>query len=174
VPEDIAKRLPGATGLRLGGEGREAHVVIEPLQESQAADVPRAKAKDRGLIVMLETPGIFLADGQAQWCLPGFTPVQDEVGLTTHWLGSIAGVELKLISVAMDRAQRVGGWDQRLRKPKAVTSRVASGSLFYCELADPNADSSANLQAALNTLNGQQIGEAQTWGFGRLCVGRWC
>lgn len=169
VPEEVAGRLPSVTGLRLGGEGREAHVSIEPLHASQVADVPHTESGDRGLILMLETPGVFLTDGQAQWCLPGFTAVQNEAGLTTHWQGSIADVELKLISVAMDRSQRVGGWDQRQRKPKAVTSRVAPGSLFYCELADP----SAGLQGALEALEGQQVGEDQAWGMGRLRVGRW-
>lgn len=169
VPEEVAEHLPSVTGLRLGGEGREAQVVIEPRRASQVAEAPRAQRPVRGLILMLETPGAFLKDGQAQWCLPGFTAVQNEAGLTTHWQGSIAGVELKLISVAMNRSQRVGGWDQRQRKPKAVTSRVAPGSLFYCELAAPNTD----LQGALKALDGQQVGEDQAWGLGRLRVGRW-
>lgn len=174
VPDDIAQRLPGVTGLRLGGEGREARVEVKDMKASEQASSPRAQAGDRGLILVLDTPAVFNDAGSAQWCLPGFKAVQDEAGRTTHWVGSIAGVELKLVSVVMDRMQRVGGWDQRQRKPKAVSSRVAPGSLFYCELAEPGSVSAADLQAAIDALDGQQVGDEQAWGFGRIRVGRWC
>lgn len=171
VPEEHAASLPAHTGLRLGGEGREAQVSIQPLQAPPAPKLPQAQEGDRGLVIMLDTPAAFLDDGQSQWCLPGFTPVSNAEGQVTHWQGSIAGVELKLVSTVMGRMERVGGWDQRRRKPRAVTSRVAPGSLFYCT---PAGDATpAAIQAAMEALNGLQLGEHQAWGLGRLRVGRW-
>ncbi|QFU02561.1 CRISPR-associated protein [Halomonas sp. THAF5a] len=167
VPEDLAARLPDDTSVRLGGEGREAQVEIQAVKAPSMGDGPTLQAGDRGVALMLETPGAFRHDDQAEWCLPGFTPVCDDQGITTHWQGRINGVELRLVSAAMGRAQRLGGWDQQQRRPRAVRSLVAPGSVYCCE---PVEAEPAALAAALQSV---VLGEEQAWGFGRFCLGRW-
>lgn len=179
IDEALAKQLPDETSLRLGGEGREAAVKISRASRPEVKLEDKAAcAKARGVVLYLASPANFNdahdADSVAKspsWCLPGFDPVKNEQGEITHWQGELAGVGLKLISCTLPRAQRLGGWDQQLRKPKPLISLAAPGSIYYCEIMDTaNQPITPEL---LQTLQGEPVGRDTSLGYGRVLAGLW-
>jgi len=173
ISDDLAQQLPKSTSLRLGGEGREAAVAITSadLPAVKLPDMPTCK-KARGVVLYLTSPANLNSDAaNAAWCLPGFTPVKNERGEITHWIGELAGVALKLVSCVLPRPERLGGWDQKLRKPKPLISLAAAGSLYYCELQHP--DQQPLTPELLLTLQQQPIGTDTSLGYGRLLAGLW-
>lgn len=179
IDDVLAKQLPEETSLRLGGEGREAAVKISRASRPEMKLVDKAVcAKARGVVLYLASPANFNhmqdADSVAEapsWCLPGFDPVKNEQGEITHWQGKLAGVELKLISCTLPRAQRLGGWDQQLRKPKPLISLAAPGSIYYCEVMDTT--NQPITPELLQTLQGEPVGIDTSLGYGRVLAGLW-
>lgn len=104
---DGADDIAPASMLRLGGEGRMAHVqvVSPPPSISQMREIQG----QRGVIVLL-THGDF--GGKAE------PPLPDGVAL---------------VSACIGKAVREGGWDYKNSKPKALQSLVPAGSVFFVE-----------------------------------------
>lgn len=150
------------TSLRLGGEGREAGVSIRSGQLLSAFS--RSPCTSSGLTLYLATPAL-IDHGR----LPNFTPALNDNGNIYCWNGEIHGVRLRLVSAATYRQQRIGGWDMKTRSPKPIRSLTPAGSVFYCELTDPDID----INEAIKQLTGCQIGEQQNHGYGELIAGYW-
>ena len=169
LDETLLESLPATSSIRLGGEGREAAVDFEQvesaLSDPELADFDTAQ----GITLLLTSPARFNPETELSWCLPGFVPVQNDDGLTTHWEGELAGIALKLVAAVLPRPLRLGGWDQKERRPKPLASLNAPGGLYYCQKQDGNAFSLQEIQ----TIQAQAYGEDTAWGYGRLQVGCW-
>jgi len=144
--------------LRLGGEGRFAHVASTQVQALPLAD----KSKDaQGLLLMLCTA----ADFSGNWLPSGFMPVIDKDGATV-WQGEIAGVKLTIQCAVLGKSQREGGWDMQRHQSRPAVSLVPAGSVYFCKVE-------GDLQHAVQQLNGKKIGNEMTLGRGELAVGYW-
>ncbi|MCG3733754.1 type III-B CRISPR module-associated Cmr3 family protein [Vibrio cincinnatiensis] len=177
ISDELADALPAKTSLRLGGEGREAAVHIgkkTTRPELKLPDVVACK-KARGVLLYLASPANFNLDSSAQnspsWCLPGFEAIKNEQGETIHWQGELAGIGLKMVSCVLPRAERLGGWDQKLKKPKPLISLASAGSLYYCELLNPKEQ--LLTPQLLQHLQQNPVGSDTSLGYGRLLVGLW-
>ena len=71
-------------------------------------------------------------------------------------------------SLLAGKVQRVGGWDMAANKPRPVKSLVPAGSVFFCSVENSN-----DVQAAINALHNQRIGDFTEYGYGHLAVGVW-
>ena len=102
-----ADEIDPASMLRLGGEGRMAHVQV---QVNDAADsrLGAHDGKDKAMIVLL-THADF--GGRAEPDIKG----------------------LKVVSACVGKAVREGGWDYALKQPKPLKSLVPAGSVFFVE-----------------------------------------
>jgi Uncharacterized protein predicted to be involved in DNA repair (RAMP superfamily) len=177
ISDELADSLPGQTSLRLGGEGREAAVNIGKKATQPAPKLPDAATckKARGVLFYLASPANFNLDSAGanspSWCLPDFEAIKNEQGETTHWQGELAGIGLKIISCVLPRAERLGGWDQKLKKPKPLISLASAGSLYYCELLNPKEQQLT--PQLLQHLQQNPIGGDTSLGYGRLLAGLW-
>lgn len=162
----LPETMPPNAIIRLGGEGRTASV-----QASQYVDhFPKtgASAQAKGLMLCLLTPLPTQQTGKDWQPLPGFT--REERAEQTVWVGTINGIALELHGAVTGKALREGGWDMAKHQPRAVTSLIPAGSVFFCTVKD------GNTQAAIDALHGQhiqQIGKLTAYGYGHLAVGIW-
>ncbi|MCV6588558.1 MAG: hypothetical protein OIF57_05965 [Marinobacterium sp.] len=174
VPAGLELAGAQSHSVRLGGEGRPAAVEISEAKTPSplTLDIATTAAENRWLIIMLASAGDFATgDGEgADWCLPGFTAVMLDSGLHCYQgeLPELPGVQLRIHSAALGRAERQGGWDLALRQPKAVRSLVPAGSCYYCEVLDGSA---SEVIAAIN--QGTGTGKQQSQGRGQLLAGNW-
>ncbi len=153
IPADLAIEQV----LRLGGEGRFAHV-----QTSSAKVLPVATQKNnQGLLLMLCTA----ADFSGYWLPHGFKAQPDAQGVTV-WQGQIAGVRLTIQCAVLGKSQREGGWDMQRHQSRPAVSLVPAGSVYFCKVE-------GDLQQAATQLHGQKIGNDQALGRGELAVGYW-
>lgn len=168
--------LPNKGMLRLGGEGRSASVEIT----SKIADLPAGKTAETGIALYLLTPlpiNWNIGSGENWQPLPGFKRVQpDDItpnkdckqsGQITTWRGELNGIELELHGAVVGKAIREGGWDMAAHKPRAVTSLIPAGSVFFCKILKGNA------QDAIKALHDKNIGTLTEYGYGHLAVGVW-
>jgi CRISPR-associated protein Cmr3 len=159
--------LPEASSLlRLGAEGRMAHVGLKNTSDTLVTAPSADKAK--GLILYLLTPAYFPATGneqQAWHFLPDFE--QTTVAGKTVWIGEIQGVVLHLHMAIIGRLQREGGWSLKERKPRTLKSLVPAGSCWYCTVEN------MSVTEAIKQLHGIQIGNEQQLGRGLIATGQW-
>lgn len=154
VPDDM--KLDSV--LRLGGEGRFAHVASAEVQTIPAVTHPKDV---QGLLLMLCTAADFLGD----WLPQGFKAQADEQGVTV-WQGELAGVTLSIQCAVLGKSQREGGWDMQRHQSRPAVSLVPAGSVYFCKVA-------GDLQQAAAVLHGKKIGNESTLGRGELAVGYW-
>lgn len=162
----LPETMPPNAMIRLGGEGRTASV-----QASQYVDhFPKtgASAQAKGLMLCLLTPLPMQQTGKAWQPLPGFT--REERAEQTVWVGTINGIALELHGAVTGKVLREGGWDMANRQPRAVTSLIPAGSVFFCTVKDGNTPAAIN---ALHNQHIQQIGKLTAYGYGHLAVGTW-
>lgn len=100
-----ADDIQPASMVRLGGEGRMAHLTITEASSS-LAEPERAGDK---YVLMLLTHGDFKGKSEPE----------------------IAGVNI--ISACIGKAVREGGWDYKKRAPKPLKSLVPAGSCYFVE-----------------------------------------
>lgn len=164
--------LPDLRGssVRFGGEGRYAHVETEDTALSELKpNAPNPDRKLKGVVLVLLTPANFhrKRDGQEDdkpaWLLPDFTALEREDG--TVWKGQIAGVDLVLVSAAIGKSIREGGWNLKAHAPRPAETLLPVGSVWFCETADP--------VAAVNKLTGSKLGRDTELGRGEIAVGYW-
>ena len=181
--------------LRLGGEGRFAHVASTQVQTLPVAKPPKGA---QGLLLMLCTAADFsmplsskndavrleLVEGNGgstssprtdsnntsnqnpnDWLPQGFTAQVDEHGVSV-WQGEIAGVILTIQCAVLGKSQREGGWDMQRHQSRPAVSLVPAGSVYFCKVE-------GDLQQAAAALNGKKIGNETTLGRGELAVGYW-
>jgi len=152
---------------RFGGEGRMAALRVWDV--SGCADEPlKVDNKTRGLVLMLES------DVALESCfLPNFKAAfesQKNGTSSQYWQGELAGISLRLISAAIPKAVRKGGWDLQKRRPRAMRSLIPAGSCWLVELADTSPEA---LKHAITTLNGITLGDNTLNGQGTLMCGLW-
>ena len=75
----------------------------------------------------------------------------------------------RVVSACLDRPQRIGGWDSRVRRPLPLRSVLPPGSTLFCELPDP--ERFADAATAGDGL--ARIGSRREWGFGLVALGTW-
>ena len=146
--------------VRLGGEGRMAHLVADKAPPFLIAPNPTRNTK--GLILLLLTPARFV--GRDGWLPPGLRP-EDERGERV-WKGQIAEVDLTLHAAVLGKAQREGGWDMANHRPRAVQSLIPAGSAYYVTVG-------GDIKAAIQKLHNTCNGEDQPLGRGLLACGLW-
>ena len=118
--------VPPRSGmLRFGGDGRGAalHVVEHaPTQPDWEAIARAGRCR-----VVLTTPGLFTQG----WLLPG-------VNAEHHF--SLHGIRGQLVCAAVPRAEVVSGWDLARAQPKAAERVAPSGSVYWLDKLDANAE----------------------------------
>lgn len=174
--EDISVAL-GVSGLndeftlrtkdginRLGGEGRMGAFSIETSEANKLEITPSFPSSTKVLLVLL-TAGDF----GSNWMFPSFSQQRNDDNDADEWHGVINGVELKIISAAIGKPVREGGWDVANRKSRDLRSMVPPGSCYFCEVIEGNA------QGAVDQLQGFKVGDKQatTLGRGELAAGYW-
>lgn len=162
----LPETMPPNAIIRLGGEGRTASVQASPYADR----FPKAAvtAKTKGLMLCLLTPLPTQQTGKDWQPLPGFT--REERAEQTVWVGTINGIALELHGAITGKTLREGGWDMAKHQPRAVTSLIPAGSVFFCTVKD------GDTQAAISALHNQhiqQIGKLTAYGYGHLAVGIW-
>jgi len=92
------------------------------------------------------------------------------VALTPVLLDAAAPARLELVipgarivSACIDRPLRIGGWDSRERTPRPLRNAAPPGSVWFCELLDPDAFHAAVVDGLV------RAGAGTAAGFG-LCV----
>lgn len=152
--------------LRLGGEGRMAHLqVMDSDDENLGLPKPPRQlltqsgdGKSRFMIYLLSK----LKMSAHSWLPQGFG--SSEVG----WQAEIRGIKINLVSACVGKAQREGGWDQKQHKPRAIESYLPAGSAFFVEV-----DADISDEALISTLHGQTMFADDEWGEGLMLLGRW-
>ncbi|MDY0072350.1 MAG: type III-B CRISPR module-associated protein Cmr3 [Thauera sp.] len=126
----ISGATPPATGLlRLGGDGRAAHI------ESAAIQWPEpnyaAIAEQGRCRLVLISPGLF-AQG---WLPNGCTQEGNALRFDLH------GVKARLVAASVARSEVVSGWDLARWQPKPAQRLAPSGSVYWLEdlQAEPEA-----------------------------------
>ena len=75
----------------------------------------------------------------------------------------------RVVSACLDRPQRIGGWDSRMRRPLPLRSVLPPGSVLFCEIPDPE-----RFAGAVQADSGlARVGSRQEWGFGLVALGVW-
>ena len=93
--------------------------------------------------------------------------VGDEVCMGMQPIDDLAGA--RVISAAMERPLRIGGWDSLSRSPLPMRSVLPPGSVLFCEVDDP---SQLQLTSAADA-GLVRLGQRQEWGFGLAALGVW-
>ena len=75
----------------------------------------------------------------------------------------------RVVSACLDRPQRIGGWDSRVRRPLPLRSVLPPGSALFCEIPDPERFTDAVTAGGGLT----RIGSRREWGFGLVALGTW-
>lgn len=156
--------MPSKAIIRLGGEGRTACIEAKKaLDAFPSASVLSNKLQ--GLLLYLLTP-LHIQSQVKNWQpLPGF--IREERDKQTVWVGTLNGIELELHGAITGKALREGGWDMATHQPRAVTSLIPAGSVFFCTAKN------GDIQTAINALHNTQIGELSAYGYGHLAAGLW-
>lgn len=124
--------IPGQASLRLGGDGRAAHLQETAITWPQADTA--ALAKQRRARIVLTSPGIF-ADG---WRLPG---------MAADGQLTLPGITARVVAASVNRAETISGWDLARRQPKAAHRAAGSGSVYWLEELDATAEALDKLAA---------------------------
>lgn len=160
----LPKDMPKEAMVRLGGEGRTAAMKLK--DDAMALPGSPDMTHASGLLLYLLTPLRVTQSGEEWQPLPDFGREKDEQHQTV-WQGELLGVELELQGAVTGKVLREGGWDLAKREPRAVTSLIPAGSVFFCKPVDGDGVKAAK------ALHGKQIGELTEYGYGQLAVGIW-
>lgn len=149
----------GPVRVRLGGEGRQARVLVQ--RPDTWPDAPPLAVEDGRVRfrLVLTTPGRF----GGSWLPPGMA--RDTRDGTTVWRGELKGVRVTVVSACVGKAVRVGGWDMARGRPRPLVPCVPAGSVYFCESQDP--------VDVVTRLHGAQLGEDTAYGFGHVLLGVW-
>lgn len=154
----VPEKLKLDSVLRLGGEGRFAHVATAQMQALPVADMPK---NARGLLLMLCTAADFAGD----WTPTGFVSTIDNDGVKV-WRGEISDVALTIQCAVLGKSQREGGWDMKRHQSRPAVCLIPAGSVYFCKIE-------GDLQQAAQQINGKKIGNETVLGRGELAVGYW-
>jgi CRISPR-associated protein Cmr3 len=148
LPQHIAESLQQAhTQVRLGGEGRLAHVAVEKAQST----LPKPSLNDKFAIMYCNAP----VDLNG-WLPSEFKAV--EQNSVRRWQANIEGCNVFIDALCAGKPLKLGGWDSALRQPKPVKSLVPAGACFFIE--------SDNLEKLQQSLVTYRFGAQTDFGFG--------
>jgi CRISPR-associated protein Cmr3 len=139
------KHLEGI--MTMGGEQRQA---LNELVAVQCFPELPDKVSGRFKIIFL-TPAYFSE---------GWIPHDND------W-SALFGAEVSLVSAALYRPQRIGGWNSAKGEQRAMYNYVAPGSVYYFET-----DVEIEAKQAI-TENPKKIIDAAKIGFGQVAYGKW-
>lgn len=126
-------QLPQSGLLRLGGDGRGAHITALPAQQPPQPDWDAIQKTGRFRLI-LTSPGIF-ADGHR----PTGT------NKNGHW--NHTGLSAQLISQAVPRFEVVSGWDMANHAPKPAQRCAPTGAVYWFDGFDGDIDALRKLSA---------------------------
>lgn len=110
--------VPAGGALRLGGDGRAAHLhpaTLDWPDPDYAAIAPARRCR-----IVLTSPGIF-AGG---WQLPG---------MTGEGRIALPGLTARVVAAAVSRAETISGWNLADRQPKPAEKAAGSGSVYWLD-----------------------------------------
>lgn len=159
LPDDLLQQLPipASQVIRLGGEGRQASLSLQPT--SRSSDLPAVKLPASGPVVLYTLTPQLCADGLPAGIPAGFQPAQRD-GIDV-WEGEIANIGLRILSIACGRPLREGGWDMAAHQSRPVQSLLPAGSALFVEALDGQ-------PASLLPLHNQTSGPDAALGRGQL------
>ena len=136
--------LPDAASLTpLAGEHRMARIVLADRVALPPAPKELGKKDGKTLyFVYLISPCVFDDLAEAQNHLKG-----------------------EIISACLGKAQMIGGWDSKNRKPVPLRPALPAGSMWFLASGRPENE--------ILTLHGSHIGLGAEWGFGQILIGTW-
>ena len=142
-------QMPATSGwMALGGEARAARFTVVPNSEVQINPVSVAQTR---LKLVLLTPSFFTSGWQPSSC----------------WSHLFNGQSVRLISIAVRRAQLSGGWDIARRWHKTSYPLVPAGSVYFFEADQPIPVPTHLTETPINEL------PYPAMGFGCVASGSW-
>ncbi|MBI5136857.1 MAG: type III-B CRISPR module-associated protein Cmr3 [Nitrospirae bacterium] len=147
------------TLLRLGGEGRLAHVSQRDAWPQLPDSLRDALNTATHIRMLMATPALFTKGWRPGW-------LGDDL---TGTVPGTSGLVLRLKAAAVDRWRAISGWDMVARKPKAVRRMVPAGAVYWFEVVKPAANWADDLWLA-------PISDAEhdrKDGFGLVLPGIW-
>ncbi len=139
--------LPRHEMMPLGGESRLAE--CDEWDGNLGIEAPLARIRRDGKAALITLSPL---DLNRETCA-GEKPI--------HSLGA------RIVSAAMDRPQRIGGWDSLACRPLPIQSVLPPGSVLFCdELSDQNLQDAAEDGLV-------RVGDRTEWGFGLVALGVW-
>jgi CRISPR-associated protein Cmr3 len=160
--EGVANLLPDTGLLRLGGDGRSAQYRKVAFTVPTVANLPGAKNRFR---LLLQTPALF----SQGWLPEGVTEQGGSYRLRDD------GFSARLACAVLGRHEVVSGWDLYQWKPKPAQAAAPTGSVYWFDEFEGDADKLAAWVAKglwpddLNPL--QQTRRAE--GYNRALLGAW-
>lgn len=158
------KDLPMDGLVRLGGDGRGAH--IEPADATLAATLSELGCPQpgwKGFRLILATPGIF-PDG---WLPPGVDPASRSLKLN--------GLEAELVAASVPRHEVISGWDMAKHEPKPARKVVPTGSVYWFRVltGDTKALSDLHKDGLWHLPMNTNFTARRREGFNRVWFGNW-
>jgi len=144
--------------IRLGGEGRIAHLDIENEREA----FPFSTLKQPTFCIHFISP----ADFAGEMFPKNFK--EQQVDGETVWRGELKGIGFDIVAAVIGKAHREGGWDMKNHQPRPVKSYSPAGSTWFCRLTDKEDITKLN-----ELLHGQCIGLDTAYGRGHILLGQW-
>ncbi len=164
-----AELLQGVDTLRLGGDGRGAHMELLPGDPTQS----RKLGENEPFLLFLLTSGLF----PGGWLPPGVRKNGSGYRLVCD------GLQARLAAAVVPKPQVVSGWDLAAHRPKPAQRAVPAGAV-YC-FDEVNGDPARYLeqvwelaQAELVQRQGPDVWDS-VWkqrkaeGFNNFLLGRW-
>lgn len=161
VADTVGVNLSHVHLLRFGGDGRGA--TCQPVTQSASTVDYAALTKTRRMKLVLTSPAVF-AGG---W-LPDGVVCNDSGAYTL----TAPGIKATLACAAVQRMEIASGWDLAQRSPKAAERVVPTGSVYWFNAVEANAEALADWVSA--GLWGQSPNVARrAEGFNRFALGAW-
>jgi len=141
--EGVSAWQPQEGYLGIGGEARTGYYqIVNPAEPA----IPGSNPLPSQFVLYFVTPA---------WFKNGWQPED-----WSQWFG---GVSVRLVAAAVNRAERIGGWDIA-QGEKPMKAYVPAGSVYYFEC---NGEVTYNGQPITDDLTEGQIG------FGQVLIGQW-
>ncbi|ETR70708.1 MAG: hypothetical protein OMM_03044 [Candidatus Magnetoglobus multicellularis str. Araruama] len=140
VSDDLAEHFQKVQIGRLGGEGRMCHITAleaSPIFSNTQLMITRIQDTGRFKIVLL-TPGFFENKGY----YPDFLSQNNSHFPEGEWEIDGHKKKVQLVSMAVQRAKKIGGWNLATGVPKPMIKAVPAGTVYYFEMVnfDPDTD----------------------------------
>lgn len=124
--------LPAQHIIRLGGEGRQAALSVHPQAQAKTSLPATNLPKTTHTFSLYSLTPQACAGALPSGIPAGFTVTKQ--GEADVWEGELAGLPLRILSVACHRPIREGGWDLARHEARPVQSLLAPGSVLYAQL----------------------------------------